>query len=97
MRHFIVTLHFQVPFETFGETIQRHRAFLQEGYDRGQLLMSGPQHPRTGGIVIARAESLEEITSYFEGDPYKQEGLAGHAFTEFTPVKSQELIRKWIE
>jgi uncharacterized protein YciI len=96
MRHFVVTLHFRVPFETFGETVPRHRAFLQEGYDRGLLLMSGPQSSRTGGIVIARAESLESIQEFFLGDPYLSEGLASHVFTEFTPVKSQELLKEWL-
>jgi uncharacterized protein YciI len=96
MRHFIVTLQFLAPFEAFGEAVPRHRAFLQEGYDQGFLLLSGPQNPKTGGIVVARAESLEALQDFFTGDPYKREGLATHAFTEFAPVKCQDFMKEWI-
>jgi len=97
MRHFIITLDFKVPFETFGEAVPRHRAFLQTGFEQGLLLMSGPREPRTGGIVAARAESLEHLKAFFSKDPYKLEGLATHRFHEFTPVKAQECVKTWIE
>ena len=96
MRHFIVLLQFKVPFETLGEAVPRHRAFLQEGYERGLLLMSGPQNPKTGGVVVARAASLEALQGFFEGDPYKAERLAEHVFIEFTPVKWQTSVAEWI-
>lgn len=97
MRHFIIHIDFKVLFETFGEAVPRHRAFLQDGYDQGLLLMSGPREPRTGGIVIARAGSLEHVETFFSKDPYKREGLATHSFQEFTPVKAQECVKTWIE
>jgi uncharacterized protein YciI len=95
MRHFIVTLEFAVPFDQFGDAVVRHRAFLQEGYDQGLLLMSGPRTPRTGGVAIARAESLDQLESFFANDPYRLEGLATHSFQEFTPVKAQECVATW--
>lgn len=97
MRHFIITLDFKVPFEDLGETVPRHRVFLQEGYDQGLLLMSGPRVPRIGGVVVARAESQEQLEAFFSKDPYKLEGLATHTLHEFTPVKSQDFIETWIE
>jgi uncharacterized protein YciI len=96
MRHFVVTLTFLVPFESFGEAVARHRAFLDEGYSAGMLLMSGPRTPRTGGIVVARAESPEALRAFFARDPYKLEDLATHEFAEFSPVKSQPILAEWI-
>lgn len=96
MRHFIVLLNFTAPFEHFGEAVPRHRAFLQDGYDRGLLLMSGPQNPRTGGVVVARAHSLEDLQAFFARDPYQEAGLAEHTYLEFTPVKWQTLIGEWM-
>lgn len=96
MTHFIITLTFKVPFDTFGDAVQRHRAFLQEGYDQGFLLCSGPLETRTGGIVIARAESPEALQAFFSRDPYRCEGLAEHAFQAFTPAKRQPFLEAWV-
>lgn len=58
--------------------------------------MSGPLNPRTGGVVIARGESLEEISSFFKNDPYHINDAAEYFITEFNPVKSQNFLRDWI-
>ena len=59
MKHFLVEITYTADIIDKIEVIlPDHRAFLQTGYDRGWLLMSGPLNPRTGGIVIARAPSL---------------------------------------
>jgi uncharacterized protein YciI len=75
MKHFIVEITYTAPFEQLSETVPEHRAFLQTGYDSGWLLCSGPQVPKTGGIVVARAPSLKEIESFFTNDPYQQKGM----------------------
>jgi len=96
MKHFIVQINYTVPVEELGDAIRQHREFLQLGYERGWLLMSGPRVPATGGIVIARAPSQQELEDYFKDDPYKLAGLATHSFFEFNPVKNQSLMTEWI-
>lgn len=96
MKHFLVQIDYIVPVESLGDTIRLHREFLQIGYERGWLLMSGPLNPATGGIVIARAPSLQELEGFFNDDPYKLAGLATHTFFEFNPVKFQEFMTDWI-
>ncbi|HEY1015327.1 MAG TPA: YciI family protein [Herpetosiphonaceae bacterium] len=96
MNHFLVEITYLVPLERIDELLPGHRAFLQEGYDRGLLLLSGPQNPRVGGIVVARAESFAELDSFFAGDPYRREGVAEYRFVEFSPVKFQPLVADWI-
>jgi len=51
---------------------------------------------RTGGIVVARAESQEALQAFFSRDPYGQEGLAEHSFQAFTPAKRQAFLEKWV-
>lgn len=97
MKHYIIEITYKVPFEKLQNILPAHRAFLDDGYSKGLLLMSGPQYPKTGGIVIARANDAEEIKKYFSLDPYHTEGVAEHRFIEFTPVKNSELIKNWIE
>jgi uncharacterized protein YciI len=96
MKHFIVDIKFIVPFEQVEPIVPVHREFLQTGYDAGLLLCSGPKNPRTGGIVIARAESLEAITALFKKDPYHLHKVADHEITEFNPVKHQEFLTEWV-
>lgn len=97
MKHFIVEITYLVPFEQLGETVAEHRSFLQTGYDSGKLLFSGPQNPKIGGMVVARAVSLEEIQTLFAHDPYAVKGLASHRFVEFEPVKYQPFLLDWIK
>ena len=96
MKHFIVEITYSVPADQLGDVTPEHRAFLQTGYDSGLLLLSGPQVPRVGGIVVARADSLEEIQRFFADDPYQKKGLATYRFIEFNPVKNQAFIEPWL-
>jgi uncharacterized protein YciI len=97
MKHYIVEIIYKVPFEEIQKVSPAHRVYLDEGYEKGMLLMSGPQNSKTGGIVIARANHKNEIEDFFAKDPYHTEGVAEHRFIEFTPVKHNELIKSWLE
>jgi len=96
MKHFVVEINYTVPAEQLGDVTNQHRAFLQGGYDRGWLLCSGPRAPRTGGIVVTRAPSLEELQSFFNNDPYNLKGMATYNFIEFQPVKYNPLLESWV-
>jgi uncharacterized protein YciI len=96
MKHFLVEITYLFPIEIVAETTPEHRAFLQIGYDAGKLLLSGPQVPKVGGIVLARAESLEEIQQFFRDDPYVKKGLANYRFVEFNPVMFQKFMEAWL-
>ncbi len=97
LKHFLIEVIYTVPFEQLAETVGEHRAFLQGGFDRGLLLLSGPKNPRTGGIVIARAPSQADLELFFTQDPYRLKGLAEYRYTEFTPVKNQPFLKDWLE
>ncbi len=96
MKHFLVSIQYKVPVEQLGDNVRLHREFLQIGYDRGWLLMSGPRNPKTGGIIIARTHSLEALAEFFKDDPYQLAGLADHEFTEFDPVRFQPFLADWV-
>ncbi|MBI5267573.1 MAG: hypothetical protein HY851_10115 [candidate division Zixibacteria bacterium] len=95
MKHFIVEIIYSRPFEEISEVVPDHRAYLQTGYQRGLLLMSGPQSPRVGGILIARGETLEEIRDFCDRDPYAKAGVATHRIIEFIPMSYQPYLEPW--
>lgn len=96
MKHFVIELTYTVPFEQLESIVPEHRAFLQTGYDRGWLLCSGPQMPRTGGIIVVRAPSREELEQFFLGDPFQATGVARYRFVEFEPVRRQPCLADWV-
>ena len=97
MKHFIINVTYKVPLIKIDEMLAEHRKFLQIGYDNGLLLFSGPRNPRTGGVVAARAESLEHIISFFNNDPYKINNAADYEFIEIDPVKRQPFLEEWVK
>lgn len=96
MKHFIIEITYQGSQERLNEVRPEHRAFLQTGYEQGWLLCSGPQTPPLGGMVVARAPSLQAIQQFFETDPYHVHGVASHRFIEFTPVLHDPLLAPWV-
>jgi len=97
MKHFLIMINYIVPLEKIDEILPVHRKFLQEGYDKNILLFSGPRNPRTGGIVAARANSIDEIKKIFNNDPYSLNNYATYEIIEFDPVKRQDLLDHWID
>jgi len=97
MRHFVVEIIYKAPIEKIEHLTQLHREFLQTGYKSGMLLVSGPKVPRTGGIVIAKANSMEELAEFFKNDPYALNNAADYSFIEFYPKSHQETLKDWLK
>ena len=98
MRHFLLEGQHN-PFEQRApEFIAAHRQFLQQGYDQGRFLLSGPHTPPTGGILVARAESLEELNEFLADEPYcKAKVMRFSNISEFAPVQHQAVLNEWFE
>ncbi len=96
MKHFVIEITYTVPVEQMAEITPLHRAFLKEGYERGWLLLSGPQVPRVGGMIVARAPSLEALRQFFAGDPYVTRGVAAYRYIEFDPLFRQSFLEDWV-
>ena len=96
MKHFVVELTYIAPLSAIDAVLAEHRAFLQAGYDQGLLLCSGPQEPRTGAILVARAPSRDDLKAFFRADPFQSRNLAKYRFVEFTPVKHQGWLEDWV-
>ena len=97
MKHFLLEGQHLVPFEQRApELIAAHRQFLQQGYDEGRFLLSGPSIPPSGGILIARAESVDELTEFLANEPYcKAKVMCFAKIIEFDPVQHQPVLRDW--
>lgn len=65
----------------------RHREWLDQHYRSGLFLTSGRKVDGTGGVLIAQAESQEQLEAVFRDDPFVLEGCSEYSYTPFTPVK----------
>jgi uncharacterized protein YciI len=83
---YLVILDYEVPLEEIDAALPAHRAWLDEGYDAGLFLASGPREPRTGGVILARGERAV-IEAALARDPFVLRRLARHELVEFRPSR----------
>ena len=82
---FIVNLSYIKPLDTVDRHLPEHKDFLLEQYAKGVFIASGRKIPRTGGIILARAESRKELLMILEKDPFIKDGIADYEITQFAP------------
>lgn len=85
---FIVNITYKVPLEDVDQHLEAHIAFLNRQYELGTFLASGRKVPRTGGIILAKAENRNALLEVLEADLFKSEGLADYEVIEFVSSKT---------
>ncbi len=83
---FIISLTYKKPLETVDAHLEEHVAYLKAQYAAGLFLASGRKNPRTGGIILARADSREAVEAAITKDPFYTLEIAEYEITEFLPT-----------
>ena len=60
-----------------------HREHLDRYFNAGKLVATGPQEPRTGGVILCNVKNLEEAKNIISEDPFFTEGIADYEITQF--------------
>jgi uncharacterized protein YciI len=94
---FVVILRYLVPIEIIIEQRPEHVKFLDKYYAKGIFQASGPQIPRYGGVILARAKSRDELRMILEEDPFYIHKSAEYQITEFIINKSSEPFSDFLE
>lgn len=87
---FVVSITYKVELSEVDQHIEAHVAYLKEQYKNGNFLASGRKVPRTGGVILAKAESREKLDAILEADPFFQANVADYDVTEFVPTMTAE-------
>lgn len=94
---FIINLNYTVPLDELDEHMAEHVKYLKKYYKADVFIMSGRKLPRTGGIIIAQADSKEILEKIIAEDPFHKHKLAEFEITEFLASQShpdlKDLIR----
>jgi uncharacterized protein YciI len=80
---FVVDLTYIVPLEKLDAHMTEHVKFLRKYYSENVFVASGRKVPRTGGIILALADSKDAIEAIMKEDPFYTLKLADFTITEF--------------
>lgn len=94
---FVIILRYLVSLEKVDSVMKQHLSFLTKHYAIGNFLLSGRQVPRTGGIIIARARSRNEVEKIAKQDPFVKKKLASTEIIEFTASQYRKELRVYIK
>ncbi|MGS2718326.1 YciI family protein [Eionea flava] len=94
---FIVSISYRVELSAVDAHIPEHVAFLEKYYASGHFIASGRKEPRTGGVIIANAESRQVIEQILAEDPFAKAGIADYDITEFLPTKMAEGFERFMK
>lgn len=93
---FVILLQYKKPLDEIDNYLVAHRAFLEEGYKNNYFVVSGPQEPRTGGVVLSPLTDRTQLESLMQQDPFCIHDLAEYQFIEFTPVMCDEGFTQYV-
>jgi uncharacterized protein YciI len=90
---FVISLNYIVPLEELDQYMEAHVKYLKKYYAADVFIMSGRKVPRTGGVIIAQAESKEILEKIIAEDPFHQHKLAEFEITEFLASLSHPALK----
>ncbi len=91
---FLLLSRYLKPTEEVDRFIPEHRAFLDRYYDSGLFIVSGPQQPRTGGVIVTADAPRDVIEAALREDPFVRENISEYQIIEFTATKRAERFLK---
>lgn len=87
---FIFKLTYKKPLTEVEAHLAAHREFLDEYYKSGRIVASGPREPRTGGVILCNAASVDEAREIISHDPFFKHDIADYEITQFHVTKHDE-------
>jgi uncharacterized protein YciI len=93
----VVFINYKKSIEMVDKYLSQHRDFLEEGYKQNFFIVSGPQIPRTGGIIISQLKDRSKLEEILSKDPFQIYDIADYEIIEFTPVKYHQNFLTFVE
>ncbi|MBE7018174.1 MAG: hypothetical protein E7420_08545 [Ruminococcaceae bacterium] len=100
MKYFLVQSVMASPLPVSPEELKEkfiplHEAHIAWGIEKGIVLFAGPKIGKSGGFMIARAESVDELQLFTDADPFVLNAIAGFDITEFLMNDRSEFVKDW--
>ena len=86
--YYVLILSYIRPIAEVEAVLDAHSHYIESGYQRGTFLLSGRKVPWTGGVIFARAASLDDLQSIIAEDPFLTAKVATYDIIEFNPTRA---------
>lgn len=93
---FVILVTYTKELAEIEKILASHREYLKSGYESGNLLASGPQNPRNGGIIIGQFVDKESALNFTKQDPFYLQNAAKYEVLEFNPVLHQDFLKDFL-
>ncbi len=90
---FIVDIEYIVPMEQIQAVLEPHLDFVRAAYAQGRFIASGAKVPRTGGVIVMHADSMQAAQDYLAADPFVSASVATYNYTEFLPSNVHDTLK----
>ncbi|MGH1439003.1 MAG: YciI family protein [Cellvibrionaceae bacterium] len=87
---FVISLRYIKPLAEVDLYIEGHISYLKKYYANGTFIVSGRKEPRTGGVILAKAENRKTLDEIITEDPFFENGIAKYDITEFIPTMTAQ-------
>lgn len=94
---YLILLTYIRPADEVAAARPAHREYLDGLYAGGKLVCSGPRDPATGGVILARVDTEEEVQKIVADDPFFVDGIATYEVVRFQPVKYDPAFAPFID
>jgi uncharacterized protein YciI len=82
---FFIFLKYIKPLNEVDQFVPPHVDYQKKCYEQEAFIFSGPQIPRTGGLILANNGSLEAVWDLIRQDPFYINEIADFRVVEFIP------------
>lgn len=84
---FVLLARYTKPAEEVDRLLEDHKAWITRHQQAGRILMTARQVPLTGGLILARGGSADEMWEMIAEDPFHASGAAEYDVLEFEPAR----------
>ncbi|MFC7848069.1 YciI family protein [Arthrobacter sp. NPDC057388] len=84
---YVVSLTYKVAQEIVDQHVDAHMDWVNDAFDQGIFIASGRKVPRTGGVLLSKADRLT-LDESLAKDPFNVHSVADFDVVEFAVTRT---------
>lgn len=92
---FVLLARYTRPIEEVDALLEEHKAWIGANADR--ILLTAREEPLIGGLILARADSVDDVWAMIREDPFHASGMAEYEVREYRPVRAAAGVEGLLE
>ena len=92
---FVLLARYTAPIEEVDTLLEEHKAWIGRNADK--ILLTAREEPLIGGLILARADSAEEVWEMIREDPFHVAGVSEYEVREYNPVRAAAGVEGLLE